>query len=85
VHDAPSNDTLADGLEPEAPVEVIPEEEILGQTTVDQIEIEIIEEKLALLRKRMAYLTKQSGCKIGLGCISGRKVIPECLDDDIRE
>jgi len=28
----------------------------------------------------MAYLTKQSGCKIGLGCISGRKVIPECLD-----
>jgi len=70
---APSNETLP--VEPPVPVEVVPEEEVLGQTTIDKIEIEIIEEKLALLKKRMAYLKHASGVEVN----------PACLDDEIRE
>ena len=72
---APSNETApVEPVAAEPPVPVV-EEVILGLTTINEIEIELVEEKLALLKKRMAYLKHASGVEIN----------PACLDDEIRE
>ena len=62
-------------MKEEVPVEE-PAEEDIQQQTLDEIEVRVLSEKVALLKQRMAYLEQQKAAK-------GIEVDERCMDSQI--